>query len=121
MLKPQIFKAIVLRHFVSTADLHVMASANEWALSSSLTEKMHDGVLHPVQYCRQRLKEGEINYHPAEREVLSLIMLLKITHALLAGKVIHAYTRFLTMERAFHVQGIVLKSRQLYFIYPRII
>ena len=51
--------------------------------------QMHDGMLHTVRFCGQFLKESEINYHPAEREVLALLQLLKITHTLLAGKVIH--------------------------------
>ena len=86
MLQQQIVKATVLRHFGSTADVHVMVFANEWALSTTLMQ-MHDVILHPVWYCGRVLKEGETNYHPAEREVLALLQLLKITHTVIAGKV----------------------------------
>ncbi|POM57812.1 Hypothetical protein PHPALM_37627 [Phytophthora palmivora] len=47
------------------------------------------------------LKENEVNYHPAEKEVLALLQLLKICHILLAGKVLHVYTQFSTLEWVF--------------------
>ena len=60
--------------------------------------QMDGGKLHPVRFCGRVLKENEVNYHPAEREVLALLQLLKITHMLLAGKIIHVYPRFSMME-----------------------
>ena len=63
-------------------------------------------ILHPVQFCGRVLKENEINYHPAEREVLALLQLLKITHIILAEKVIHVYTRFSTMEWLFTAKAL---------------
>jgi hypothetical protein len=45
--------------------------------------QMYDGKLHPVRFFGRVLKENEINYHPAEREVLALLQVLKITHTLL--------------------------------------
>ena len=54
-----------------------------------------------MRFCGRVLKEGKRNYHPAEREVLALLHLLKITHTLLSGKVIHVYTRFPTIEWIF--------------------
>ena len=62
---------------------------------------MHDGKLHPVRFCGRVLEENEVNYHPAEREVLALLQLLKITHMLLAGKTIHVYNRFSAIEWLF--------------------
>ncbi|OWZ15480.1 LOW QUALITY PROTEIN: hypothetical protein PHMEG_00010862 [Phytophthora megakarya] len=38
-----------------------------------------------------------MNYHPVEKEVLSLLLLLKTCHTQLAGKTIHVYTRFSTL------------------------
>ena len=83
MLQEQSVKAPVLRHFVSTDYVHVMVFDDDSALSGTLMQ-MHDEILHPVRFCGRVLKEGEINYHPAEREVLALLHLLKITHTLLA-------------------------------------
>ncbi|POM65049.1 Hypothetical protein PHPALM_19316, partial [Phytophthora palmivora] len=77
-----------------------MLFANNWALSSTLMQ-MHDDKLHPVRFCGRVLKENEVNYHPAEKEVLALLQLLKICHTLLAGKVLHVYTRFSTLEWVF--------------------
>ena len=48
--------------------------------------QMHDGILHPARFCGRFLKLSKINNHPAERKVLALLHLLKITHALLAIK-----------------------------------
>ena len=49
MLQQQIFTAPVLRHFVSTAAVHVMAFANDWALRITLMQ-MRDEMLHPVWF-----------------------------------------------------------------------
>ena len=77
-----------------------MVFANYWVLSSTLM-RIHDGMLHPVRCFGRVLKESEISYHPAKREVLSLLQLLKITHTLLAGNAIHVYTQFSTIEWIF--------------------
>ncbi|POM65863.1 LOW QUALITY PROTEIN: Hypothetical protein PHPALM_18359 [Phytophthora palmivora] len=92
--------APILRHLNSTKEVHIMLFANNWALSGTLMQ-MHDDKLHPVRFCGRVLKENEVNYHPAEKEVLALLQLLKICHTLLAGKVLHVYTRFSTLEWVF--------------------
>ncbi|OWZ03541.1 hypothetical protein PHMEG_00024713 [Phytophthora megakarya] len=58
----------------------------------------HEGKMHPVRFCGRVLKEAEMNYHPAEKEVLALLMLLKTCYTQLAGRTIHVYTRFSTLE-----------------------
>ena len=63
--------------------------------------QMHDTMLNPIRFCGRVLKESEINYHPAEREVLALLHFLNLTHTVIAGRVIHVYNRFSTMERLF--------------------
>ena len=100
MLKLKIAESPILRHFDSKKEAHVMLFANDWALSSTLMQ-LHDDKLHPVRFCGRVLKESEVNYHPAEREVLALLHLLKITHTLLTGRTIHVYTRFSTLEWVF--------------------
>ncbi|KAG2885360.1 hypothetical protein PC129_g16426 [Phytophthora cactorum] len=58
----------------------------------------HEGKLHPVRFVGRVLKESEMNYHPAEKEVLALLLLLKTCYMQLTGKTLHAYTRFSTLE-----------------------
>ncbi|OWZ15534.1 hypothetical protein PHMEG_00010811 [Phytophthora megakarya] len=58
----------------------------------------HGGKMHPVRFCGRVLKEAEMNYYPAEKEVLALLLLLKIGYTQLAGRTIHVYTRFSTLE-----------------------
>ncbi|POM59995.1 hypothetical protein PHPALM_31199 [Phytophthora palmivora] len=57
-----------------------------------------NGTLHPVRFCGRVLKDAEMNYHPAEKEVLALLLLLKVCYTQLAGRTIHVYTRFSTLD-----------------------
>ena len=100
LLKQSIVKAPILRHFVQGLDVHVMIFANYWALRSTLMQ-CHDHKLHPVRFCGSVLKENEKIYHPAEREVLAVLQLIKVAHTLLVGKTIHIDTRYSTLEWVF--------------------
>ena len=84
-LKQSIVKAPTLCQFNQKLDVHVMVFANDWALSSTLMQP-HDHKLHPVRFCGRVFKEKEKNYHPAERDVLALLLLIKIAHTLLVEK-----------------------------------
>ena len=83
--------------------------------------QIHDGMLHPVRFCGRVLKENEVTYHPAEREVLALLHLLKITHMLLTGKTIHVYFRFSTMESLFTFKALYGGAACFADCFPRII
>ncbi|POM65544.1 Hypothetical protein PHPALM_18721 [Phytophthora palmivora] len=96
-LQQKVMDAPILRHFDRDKAVHVMLFANEWALSSTLMQE-HDGKLHPVRFCGRVLKDAEMNYHPAEKEVLALLLLLKVCYTQLAGRTIHVYTRFSTFD-----------------------
>ncbi|KAG6614481.1 reverse transcriptase [Phytophthora cinnamomi] len=96
-LQDKVAAAPILRHFVRTKDVHIILFANEWALSSTLLQ-LHDDKLHPVRFCGRVLKEAEMNYHAAEKEVLALLLLLKTCYTQLAGRTIRVYTRFSTLE-----------------------
>ncbi|KAE8978552.1 hypothetical protein PR002_g24690 [Phytophthora rubi] len=96
-LKKRVADAPILRHFDAAREVHVMFFANEWELSSTLLQP-HEEKLHPVRFCGRVLKENELGYHPAEKEVLALLHLLKTCHTLLAGKTLNLYTRFSTLE-----------------------
>ncbi|OWZ01979.1 hypothetical protein PHMEG_00026541 [Phytophthora megakarya] len=97
MLKQKVAEAPILRHFDNTKEVHIMLFANEWALSTTLLQ-LHEAKLHPVRFCGRVLKDAEMNYHPAEKEVLALLLLLKTCYTQLAGRTLHVYTRFSTLE-----------------------
>ncbi|KAE9012336.1 hypothetical protein PR002_g14828 [Phytophthora rubi] len=97
MLQQRVRDAPILRHFDRGKDVHVTLFANEWALSSTLMQE-HEGKLHPVRFCGRVLKDAEMNYHPAEKEVLALLLVLKVCYIQLVGKTIRVYTRFSTLE-----------------------
>ncbi|POM65384.1 Reverse transcriptase, partial [Phytophthora palmivora] len=82
-LQQKVIDAPILRHFDRDKAVHVMLFANEWALSSTLMQE-HDGKLHPVRFCGRVLKDAEMNYHPAEKEVLAILLLLKVCYTQLA-------------------------------------
>ncbi|OWZ23625.1 hypothetical protein PHMEG_0001477 [Phytophthora megakarya] len=77
--------------------VYVTLFANEWALSSTLLQN-HDYKLHPVRFCGRVLKDAEMYYHPAEKDVLALLLVLKTCYTQLVGKTIHVYTRFSTLD-----------------------
>ncbi|KAG2762834.1 hypothetical protein Pcac1_g25350 [Phytophthora cactorum] len=96
-LQTKVAEATILKHFDRTKEVHVMLFANEWALSTTIMQE-HEGKLRPVRFLGRVLKESEMNYHPAEKEVLALLLLLKTCYMQLAGKTLHVCTRFLTLE-----------------------
>ncbi|OWZ02026.1 LOW QUALITY PROTEIN: hypothetical protein PHMEG_00026487 [Phytophthora megakarya] len=96
-LQQKIGDAPILRHFDRQKEVHVTQFANEWALSSTFTQE-HDGKMHPVRFCGRVLKEAEMNYGRAEKEVQALLLLLKTCYTQLAGCTIQVYTRFSTLE-----------------------
>ncbi|GMF14864.1 unnamed protein product [Phytophthora fragariaefolia] len=83
-LQAKVADASILRHFDRTKEVHVMLFANDWALSTTLMQE-HDGVMHPVRFYGRVLKDNEVNYHLAEKEVLALLLLLKTCYTQLAG------------------------------------
>uniref|UniRef100_H3HA23 RNase H type-1 domain-containing protein n=1 Tax=Phytophthora ramorum TaxID=164328 RepID=H3HA23_PHYRM len=96
-LQQKVAEAPILRHFDRDKEVHVTLFANEWALSSTLMQ-YHDDKLHPVRFCGRVLKDAEMNYHPAEKEVLALLLVLKVCYSQLVDRTIHVYTRFSTLE-----------------------
>ncbi|OWY98991.1 hypothetical protein PHMEG_00030094 [Phytophthora megakarya] len=105
-LQRKVADAPILRHFDAKKEVHIMLYANEWALSATLMQ-MHDDNLHPVRFCGRLLKDAEMNYHSAEKEVLALLLLLKVCYTQLVGKTLHVYSRFSTL-------GWVHKSKSLF-------
>ncbi|OWZ13868.1 hypothetical protein PHMEG_00012741 [Phytophthora megakarya] len=97
LLQQKIGDAPILHHFDRQKAIRVALFANAWALSFTLMQA-HGGKMHPVRFCGRVLKEAEMSYHPAEKEVLALLLLLKTCYTQLAGRTIHVYTRFPALE-----------------------
>ncbi|GMF34583.1 unnamed protein product [Phytophthora fragariaefolia] len=105
-LQTKVADAAILKHFDRAKEVHGMLFAHDWALSTTPMQD-HDGVMHPVCFCCCVLKDNEVNYHPAEKEVLALLLLLKTCYTQLAGRTINAYTRFSTL-------GLINTSKTLF-------
>ncbi|ETP09114.1 hypothetical protein F441_15004, partial [Phytophthora nicotianae CJ01A1] len=58
----------------------------------------HESKSHPVALLGRVLPDGEMNYHPVEKEVLALLLALKTCYTTLDSKRLMVYTRFLTIE-----------------------
>ncbi|KAG3044597.1 hypothetical protein PC121_g21806 [Phytophthora cactorum] len=84
-----------IQDFAPGGSHHALANAR--ALSATLLQE-HESTLHPVLFRGRVLKDAEMDYHPAEKEVLSLLMMLKAWVTTLAGKRIKVYTRISTLE-----------------------
>ncbi|OWY98475.1 hypothetical protein PHMEG_00030751 [Phytophthora megakarya] len=95
-LQRKVAEPPILRHFDAKKEVPIMLYANEWALSATLMQ-MYDDKLHHVRFCGRVLKDAKMNYHSAEKEVLALLLLLKVCYTQLAGKTLHVYTRFSTL------------------------
>ncbi|GMF51326.1 unnamed protein product [Phytophthora fragariaefolia] len=103
--------APILRHFDKSKDVHLMLFANEWALSTTILQ-MHDDKLHPVRFCGRVLKYSELNYHPAEKEVLALLLVLKMCYMQLAGRQLKVYTRFSTLDWIYKSKSLFGRASQ---------
>ncbi|OWY99364.1 hypothetical protein PHMEG_00029637 [Phytophthora megakarya] len=103
-LQRKVAEAHILRHYDAKKEVHITLYANEGALSATLMQ-VHDDKLHPVRFCGRVLKDAEVDYYSAEKEVLAL--LLKVCYTQLTGKRLHVYTRFSTL-------GWVHKSKSLF-------
>ncbi|OWZ05084.1 hypothetical protein PHMEG_00022894 [Phytophthora megakarya] len=97
----KVAEAPILRHFDVKKDVYIMLYVNEWALSATLIQ-MHDDKLHPVRFCGRVLKDANMNYHSAEKEVLALLLLLKVCYTQLVGK---------TLPGSLHLDGLTNLSR----------
>ncbi|OWZ08857.1 hypothetical protein PHMEG_00018535 [Phytophthora megakarya] len=105
-LQRKVADAPILRHFDAKKEVHIMLYANEWAFGATLIQ-MHDDKLHHVRFCGRVLKDAAMNYQGSQKEVLALLLLLKVCYTQLAGKALRVYTRFSTL-------GWVHKSKSLF-------
>ncbi|GMF22523.1 unnamed protein product [Phytophthora fragariaefolia] len=110
-LQRKLADAPILRHFDKSKDVHLMLFANEWVLSTTILQ-MHDDKLHPVRFCGRVLKVSELNYHPAEKEVLALLLVLKMCYTQLAGRQLKVYTRFSTLDWIYKSKSLFGRASQ---------
>ena len=97
LLKARAVSAPVLRHFKSGDPVYIMLFANNWAISATVMQ-LHDGKYHPVRFVSRVLKQNEIGYHPAEKEVLALLRVLRVCYTMLVGQDLTILTRFSSLK-----------------------
>jgi ribonuclease HI len=97
LLKARAVAAPVLRYFKHGEPVYIMLFANHWAISATVMQ-LHDGKYHPVRFVSRVLKQNELGYHIAEKEVLALLRALKVCYTMLAGQELTILTRFSTLK-----------------------
>ncbi|KAE9306181.1 hypothetical protein PR003_g21303 [Phytophthora rubi] len=106
-LKRKIATTPILRHFDTEKRPVVIVYASEWAVSASQVQD-HDGINLPVMFTSRTLKQNELNYGIAEREVLALLRMLDLGYSMLVGRPIQVLARHSTLAwlfRAARLQG----------------
>ena len=99
-LRQRLTEAPILKHFQSERPVYVMLYANTWAVSATIMQE-HDDVMHPVKFVGRVLKQSELNYQLAEKEILALLRVLKVCYTMLVGRKIHVLTRFSSIKWVF--------------------
>ncbi|OWZ10302.1 reverse transcriptase [Phytophthora megakarya] len=66
----------LLRHPDRAKSLVIIPQANPWAACAVLGQE-HEGRIHPVRFTGRVLKEAELRYHIAEKEVLAILRTLE--------------------------------------------
>ncbi|OWY95583.1 LOW QUALITY PROTEIN: reverse transcriptase [Phytophthora megakarya] len=72
ILKRKIVSTPLLRHPRRTKPFVIIPHANPWAACAVLGQE-HEGLIHPVRFTGRVLKESELRYHIAEKEVLAIL------------------------------------------------
>ena len=96
LLKQAITSTPLLKHLDPAKVPIITVYANEWAIGATLCQD-YDGTLFPIRYTSRILKESEIKYHPAEKEILALLRMLKVYEPSLIDKHIQVRTKYSTM------------------------
>ncbi len=96
VLKEKLRSTPMLEHFDPDREVGVITYECAWAISSAVVQP-HDGIWKPVKFTGRVLKPNELNYHPAEREILALLRTLNVCYPQLEGRRIRVITRSTTM------------------------
>ncbi|OWZ15999.1 LOW QUALITY PROTEIN: reverse transcriptase [Phytophthora megakarya] len=84
ILKRKIVSTPLLRHQDRTKSFVIIPHANPWAACAVLGQE-HEGLIHPVRFTSRVLKESELRYHIAEKEVLAILWTLEVFRPLIRG------------------------------------
>ena len=96
-LRKTLTQAPILRVPVQDKDYIIILYSCKWAVGAALCQN-YDGVMHPVQYVSRVLKDSELNYHEAEKEVLALLRALSSCYNIVAGRSLTVYTRYTVLK-----------------------
>ncbi len=97
MLKKRAVSAPILRHFQSGQKVYIMLFANHWAISATIMQE-HEGKLHPIRFVSRVLKQNELNYHIAEKEVLALLRVFRVCYTMLVGQELTVLTQYSSLK-----------------------
>ncbi|OWZ08690.1 reverse transcriptase [Phytophthora megakarya] len=77
----------------------IIPHANPWAACAVLGQE-HEGLIHPVRFTGRVLKESELRYHIAEKEVLAILGTLEVFRPPIHGSEfpVVVYTRYSVLK-----------------------
>ncbi|OWZ01714.1 LOW QUALITY PROTEIN: reverse transcriptase [Phytophthora megakarya] len=89
----------LLRYPDRTKPFVIIPHANPWAACVVLVQE-HEGLIHPVRLTGRVLKESELRYHIAEKEVLAILRALEAFRPLIHGLEfpVVVYTRYSVLK-----------------------
>ncbi|OWZ05931.1 reverse transcriptase [Phytophthora megakarya] len=105
ILKRKIVSTPLLRHPDRTKPFVIIPHANPWAACAVLGQE-HEGLIHPVRFTGRVLKESELRYHIAEKEVLAILRNLEVFRTLIHGSEfpVVVYTRYSVLNGGWNYQ-----------------
>ncbi|OWZ07366.1 reverse transcriptase [Phytophthora megakarya] len=97
ILKRKIVSTPLLRHPDKTKPFVIIPHANPWAACAVLGQE-HEGLIHPVRFTGRVLKESELRYDIAEKEVLAILRTLEIFRPHGSEFPVVVYTRYSELQ-----------------------
>jgi hypothetical protein len=85
ILKERFTTAPILAHFSPQEPVIVETDASDFALGAVLSQKDHEGRLHPVAFHSRKFTPAEINYEIHDKELLAVVDAFKRWRRYLEG------------------------------------